>query len=288
MVPTFSLSKWFASRVAAAAKGNVDQPPIAYTQGGQAVGKPAYWNMDKLDIAPRFSFAYSPRPSLSIRGGYGIYFDHFGDALVDAVDQRGSFGLSSQNQNGATQQVDTAPRFSSITNVPNVLIPPSGDAGSFPVTAPNALATTWALNDNLKTPYSQVIDFSIQQQLKGGTVFELDYTGRLGRRLLQQLDLAEPLDLVDPSSGIDLYSAGTQLEKYTDEGLSADQVPTSPYWDDLFPLAAGNGLTATQNIYKDQWSGFRGMKRQVCLTLTWAITPDRPTVRPIATLIRNS
>jgi hypothetical protein len=276
VVPTFSLSKWFASRASAAAHGNVDQPAIAYTQGGQAVGKPAYWNMDKLDLAPRFSFAWSPNPTLSIRGGYGIYYDHFGNALVDAVDERGSFGLSSQNQNGATQQVDTAPRFSSATDVPASLVPPSGFSGKFPVTAPNSLATTWALNDNLKTPYSQVIDFSIQQQIGHGSVFELDYTGRLGRRLLQQLDLAEPLDLVDPQSGIDLYSAGTQLEKYTDQGLTASQVPTSPYWDDLFPLAAGGGLTATQNIYRDQWSGFRGNETAGLFNLDLGYYPGSP------------
>jgi hypothetical protein len=276
VVPSFSLSGWFKNRYEAAAAGNTVQPPISYTQGGQAVGKPAYWNMAKLDFAPRFSFAYSPNPTLSVRGGFGIYFDHFGDALVDAVDERGSFGLSSQNQNGATQQVDTAPRFSSISNVPNQLIPPSGNGGTFPVTAPNALATTWVLNDNLKTPYSEVIDFSIQQQIGHGTVFELDYTGRLGRHLLQQLDLAEPLDLKDPKSGIDLYSAGTQLEKYTDEGLTANQVPTSPYWDDLFPLAAGNGLTATQNIYKDQWAPFRGNETAGLFNLDLGYYPGAP------------
>ncbi len=276
VVPTFSLSSWFADRVSGAVRGNTVQPPIAYTQGGQAVGKPAYWNMDKLDLAPRFSFAYSPRPSLSIRGGYGLYYDHFGDALIDAVDQRGSFGLSSQNQNGATQQVDTTPRFSSPTAVPASIVPPSGFSGKFPVTAPNSLATTWALNDKLKTPYSHVIDFSIQQQIGHGSVFELDYTGRLGRRLLQQLDLAEPLDLVDPKSGIDLYSAGTQLEKYTDQGLTADQVPTSAYWDDLFPMAAGGGLTATQNIYRDQWSTFRGNETAGLFNLDLGFYPGSP------------
>jgi hypothetical protein len=155
-------------------------------------------------------------------------------------------------------------------------VPPSGFSGSFPVTAPNSLATTWALNDKLKTPYSQVIDFSIQQQIRGGSVFELDYTGRLGRRLLQQLDLAEPLDLVDPKSGIDLYSAGTQLEKYTDEGLSATQIPTSPYWDDLFPLAAGGGLTATQNIYRDQWAPFRGNETAGLFNLDLGYYPGAP------------
>jgi hypothetical protein len=276
VVPTFSLSKWFANRVEAAATGNVVQPPIAYTQGGQAAGKPAYWSMDKFDIAPRFSFAYSPNSTLSVRGGFGIYYDHFGDALVDAVDERGSFGLSSQNQNGATQQVDTTPRFSTSTYVPPQLIPPSGNSGAFPVTAPNALATTWALNDNLKTPYSEVIDFSIQQEIGHGTVFELDYTGRLGRRLMQQVDLAEPLDLVDPKSGIDLYTAGTQLEKYIDKGIPANQVPTSPYWDDLFPLAGANGLTPTQNIYLTQWAPFRGNETAGLFNLDLGYAPGAP------------
>ncbi len=276
VVPTFSLSKWFAARVAAAAAGTVNQPPIAFTQGGQADGKPAYWDMDKLDLAPRFSFAWSPNPTLAVRGGFGIYFDHFGDALVDAIDERGSFGLTSQNQNGATQTVDMAPRFSSIGNVPASLIPDAGNSGSFPVTAPDALATTWAINDNLKTPYSEVIDFSIQQELGKSMVFELDYTGRLGRRLLQQLDLAEPLDLVDPKTGIDLYTAGTQLSKYTDEGLTATQIPTSSYFDDEFPLAAGGGLTATQNIYRDQWSGFRGNETAGLFNLDLGYYPGSP------------
>jgi hypothetical protein len=64
--------------------------------------------------------------------------------------------------------------------------------------------------------------------------------------------------LVDPQSGVDLYTAGTQLSKNADKGLSPAAVPTIPYFDNEFPLAAGGGLTATQNIYRDQWSGFRG------------------------------
>ena len=61
-----------------------------------------------------------------------------------------------------------------------------------------------------------------------------------------------------------------------DVGLSADQVPTSPYWDDLFPLAAGNGLTATQNIYKDQWSGFRGNETAGLFNLDLGYYPGSP------------
>ena len=191
VVPTVSLNDWFNKRMLAASQGGVNQPNISFTQGGQASGRQPYWQMDKADIAPRFAFSYAPHPSMTIRGGYGIYYDHFGNAIVDALDQRGSFGLSSTLSNGASQFVDTAPRFSSLTSVPASLIPPIANPGSFPVTPPiGAGLTAWVLVDKMKTPYAHVMDFSIQQEMRKGLVFELDYVGRLGRQLMQQLDLA--------------------------------------------------------------------------------------------------
>ncbi len=67
-------------------------------------------------------------------------------------------------------------------------------------------AITWGIDDRLKTPYSEAIDFSVQRELPGGFTLETAYLGRFGRRLLQQLDLAEPLDLVDPQSGMDYFT----------------------------------------------------------------------------------
>ena len=68
-----------------------------------------------------------------------------------------------------------------------------------------------------------------------------------GRHLLQQLDLAEPLDLVDPKSGMDYFAAGTLLAKATYAGQTT--VPAIPYWEDMFPYLASPGMSATQNIY---------------------------------------
>jgi hypothetical protein len=276
VVPTFSLNNWFAQRLAAAAAGGVNQPPIAFTQGGQAAGKPAYWQMDKKDFSPRVAFAWSPNPTLSVRGGYGLYYDHFGDSLIDALDQRGSFGLSSTLANGASQYVDTAPRFSGIHTVPAAVLPPISNPGSFPVTPPNALLTAWVLDDNIKTPYSHVFNLSLQQEMSKGFVFELDYVGRLGRRLLQQLDLAEPLNVYDPGAGMDYYTAGTILSKYVDQGITAAQaasIPTLKFFDDQFPLAGAAGLTPTQNIYKNKWVTDRGNETEAIFELDTGISP---------------
>jgi len=275
-VPTIDLNTWFVNRYTAASQGSVNQPPISFTQGGQAAGLPAYWNMDKFDLAPRFAVAWSPNRTLSIRGGYGLYYDHFGDALVDALDTRGSFGLSSSASNGSNQLVDTAPRFSSLSAVPSAVLPPLAAASSFPVTPPNALLTAWVLDKHIKTPYSHVFDVSLEQEMTKGLVFELDYTGRLGRRLLQQLDLAEPLDLVDPKSGIDYYSAATTLEKEYDQGMTAAQIPTNAFFDDVFPLAASGGKTPTQNIYTP-FTKDRGNETAYLFNLDTNLSPGSPT-----------
>ena len=53
----------------------------------------------------------------------------------------------------------------------------------------------------MQTPYAHVVNVSWQRQLPDGFVLEAAYLGRFGRNQLQQIDLAQPLDLVDPKSG---------------------------------------------------------------------------------------
>ncbi len=61
---------------------------------------------------------------------------------------------------------------------------------------------------------------------------------------------------------MDYYTAGTMLSQFVDQGRS--DVPTIPYWENLFPDAAGasgggaEGSSATQNIYDNEWVDARG------------------------------
>ena len=129
------------------------------------------------------------------------------------------------------------------------------------------LAIAWGIDDNLKTPYSHVVDFSITRELARNFVLEMTYTGRFAHHLLQEIDLSEPLDLVDPSSKMDYFAAAQSLSKQAYAGVPANSVQPIAYWENLFPQAAGPGLlsgsngkpcsggpipanaTATQNIY---------------------------------------
>ena len=87
----------------------------------------------------------------------------------------------------------------------NVTPPTNFDPGSF--------AIYWGLDDKLKTPYSHVFDFSITRELARNYVLEASYVGRLGHRLLQEEDLAMPLDIIDPGSKVDYFAAATMLTK---------------------------------------------------------------------------
>jgi hypothetical protein len=204
---------------------------------GQANGKQPYRAWDYGNIAPRFAFAWSPKATgsfwkklwggageSSVRGGYGIYYDHFGEGVVNSFDSNGSLGLTTFVGNPAgTLSVDSAPRFSSINTIPayaagGCASPPCPLYGPppqlFPVSLPfGEFALAWGLDDKLRTPYSHVVDFSVTRQLPHNFVIEAAYVGRFAHRLPQEEDLAQPLDIRDPQSGTDYYAAATMCSR---------------------------------------------------------------------------
>jgi hypothetical protein len=265
VAPTVSMNDWFQKRGQAMLAGQTYNQLITIDASGQANGKKPYWNWDYKDIAPRISFAWSPSSEhgflrtlfggagkTSIRGGWGIFYDHFGEGVVNTFDRQGSFGLTTQEINPiGSVNVDNSPRFTTLNDIPQTDLAGSSlisaPPGAFPVTPPTAdqnggFAIYWGLDDKLKTPYSHVIDFSITRELPSNFVFEAAYVGRLAHRLLQEEDLAMPLNLVDPNSHTDYFTAATQLAKMAEAGTPINNVTPIPYWENLFPSAAGPGL----------------------------------------------
>jgi len=253
IAPTVNTVDWFNRRASDAARGIAFESPLTFAPAGQARGNRPYWSMPKNNIAPRFAVAYAVNPRTSIRAGVGMYYDHFGEGITSSFNRFGAFGLSTSVTNPAGfYTVDNSPRYTSANAIPPLtsdLKQPS--TFDYPYAPPSAFAITWGIDSKIKTPYSYALDFSIQRDIGKGFIFETAYLGRLGRRLLQQRDLAEPVDLVDAKSGRDYFKAGTALSKAVDEGLTT--VPTDPYWEHLFPNLATAGTSATQNIYNNYW-----------------------------------
>ncbi len=275
VVPTVNMGQWLNERWKGASEGQIVQPSFGFIQGGRANGKPGFWNMDKLDLAPRVAIAYQPIPRVAIHAGFGLYYDHFGQGIVDSFDQAGEFGLVTSDQApvGAAD-ADTAPRFSTESAVPTSIIPAISVTGSTPVVPGNDLALAWGADQSLTTPYSYAFNFGIQTQLRKGLTMEETYTGRLGRHLLQMRDVATPSDLADPQSGTDYFSAEKQLDQLNDASTPIGNVAAIPYWEDMFPWMAGGGLSATQAVYNLYFgntpgplAGFRGNESSALFVL---------------------
>ena len=276
-----SIGQMFADRARAMETGQAYQiPDIQFVLSGQANGKRPYWNWDYKDIAPRFALAYSPHADSgwlhrlfgetgksSIRAGYGIYYDHFGQGIVNTFDRNGSFGLSTLETNPyGIQDPDCSARFTGLFDVPTGTFCGQNLAGAAPgpfpvsppsgVDAPGGFAIYWGMDDRLKTPYSHVVDFSVTRELGHNFSLEMSYVGRFGRRLLQETDLAMPENIRDPRSGMDYFTAATMLSKMAYAGVDpADPtIAPIPFWENLFPVPAGSTQTATQQIYGQFWN----------------------------------
>lgn len=283
VAPTIDTHAWYLQRESAAQQGQVYEPDLQFTPAGPYYNKPGFWPKQKNNFAPRLAIAYSPDTKTSIRVGAGIYYDHYGQALVNTFDQNGSFGLSSAVSNPAgvygiegDSKHLPSPRFIDQRTFPSISVGSSPTTQTYPFTAPQGnFAITWGLDNRIKTPYAETFDLSVQRQTPGGFTIEAAYVGRYGHHLLQQLDLTEPVDYVDPGGGGDYYAAGTMLSKAVDANGGAGSVTYDPntgiatnfpviqpiqFFEDVFPFMAGQdgqNLSATQEIYNYEWAPYR-------------------------------
>lgn len=274
ITPTIDTHTWYLKRESEALKGQIYEPNLDFSPTGPYYGKPGYYPMRKNDFAPRVSIAYALGSKTSIRAGFGIYFDHFGQSLVNTFDQNGSYGVSSGITNPAgLYGYETAPRFVGRNQLPfNNGTPPATTA--FPYAPPSGgdgFAITWGLDSQMKTPYTESFDASFERILPHGFSLEVSYTGTLGRHLLQALDLANPVDFVDTKGGGDYYHAGTELSKEVDANGgnsfysgNGQLVNVSPikYFEDVFPWMANfdyPGENATTAIYNNEWAPYRAV-----------------------------
>jgi len=236
--------------------GNSVIPDLEYVLGGKAnknaVG--GYYLPDYKDFAPRFAFAWNPsfNHKLVISGSAGIVYDHTIVEAIQYFQDHSSYLFQNTNNtlygNGSDPEgsLENDPRFASINTLPTPPAAPPFSAAEIPYvdntgTPYGAGINTFstAVDPNLTTPYSIMIDLGVQHELGGGFLLKVNYAGRLGRRLLAQVDASQVLDFPDPASGEHYSSAFNNVVNEIRAGDNPLALPAEPWFENQMPTLIG-------------------------------------------------
>ncbi len=262
------LGQWFDARQGLADRGLSQEGAgrISYIPVGQP-GSRGLYPYHKSNFAPRASLAFSPNSDsklakfffggpgkTSIRAGWGMFYDIIGQPLTALYDVN-AFGLATNLPvPSGTVTSATAPRFTGFDSIPAGLLP-TPVRQTFPATPPisgaGSFAITNSIDDNLQMPYVMRQNFSIGREFKDGLFIEVGYVGSLSRKNLLQRDLAMPTNPTDPVSQQTYFEAASAMALAVKNRVPVAQLGAIPFFENFYSPWAGNGRTATQNIYQD-------------------------------------
>lgn len=162
-------------------------PNVKIDLAGGGAGTRPFYNPDKNNFAPNFSFSWDPfkEGKTAIRGGYSVSF------VIDSVIQMAENAAIDGNQ-GLTS-----------SPIVNTLSGTVSGGGLRPIDEPNFVVprtltdqltlsqfpTIFTIDPDLKTPYVQQWNFGIEHEILPNTAVEVRYVGNRGVKLLRGIDL---------------------------------------------------------------------------------------------------
>ncbi len=260
------LASWFETRgaLAAAGRSQLEAGRISFVPAGSAAGRPLYPS-HKLNFAPRFSIAWSPLADNrwsraffggpgkgAVRAGFGMFYDLFGMGIIRQMDAS-TPGYTTTLIHPATWTLSSAPRFTSLTDVPSQLILPAPPGG--PGTPPDIFGGGVGIDQQIRPPYTINYNLNWSRELGGGFTLDLGYIGRLSRRSLVNINYASATNLIDNRSGQSYWQAAQPLAAAALRREPVGNIQPIGYWENLWPAARTSSLTATQAIYQAFLSG---------------------------------
>lgn len=281
-VPNVGLDQLFSTRVKNGANGisgPAAAPLLTYDLGGSANNAKGYYSPTWTNFGPRLGVAWNPSfkagllnslfgdRKTTVRAGSSIVYDRVAGAVTFIADQL-SFLFQNNNsqpfgQADPVASLETDPRFTSLTTPPVAVVPPVVtrpitpfvDSSGNPF-GEGADEFIYAVDPKFKTPYEHVFGLSVQRELPANTLLEVDYVGRLGRRLFAESDGAQIVDFKDPGcagcpfpGGQGLIAAFNNLATAVRAGQNPNTITPQPFFENqIFPGAtdalAGSGLSS--------------------------------------------
>jgi hypothetical protein len=279
--PTVPLGDYFEQRAASAAAGRPYNESLNFELAGPKYDKPGFYSLDKDNFQPRIAAAWSPNfkngflntlfgseGKSTIRGGFAITNDYFGQQLAVTFDQLSTLGFATDDtiaantftvsgctDNGQNPNTNPCgPRFTgfnqAVRNLPRISAP-----NRFQTPADEDQRIESSLDSTLVSPINYSWNVSYGRQLPKGLYVEASYVGRAARNLLATRDVLAQNNLVDTRSGMDWYTAAGMLADLRDRNVPLSQVQPIPYFENIFPSLGARfwgepGLSATQSVYQ--------------------------------------
>jgi len=140
------------------------------------------WNPDLNNFGPRVGFAWDPRGQgkFVLRGGFGIAYDRVFNNIFENI--RFNPPLFSDNQIGVLFNGIAAGAAPQET--PGLLTYPFTSLSLFNSKLYAPKPNPRHMDQNLETPYYEQVHFGVQWQLPHAFVFEPEYVGTFGHKLL--------------------------------------------------------------------------------------------------------
>jgi hypothetical protein len=156
------------------------------------------WN----NFAPRLGFAYQVTPKTVLRGGFGLFYSPENDAREDILTKNAPFAELDQYENyyylGPCQYQGVQPvcdnnglyNYQLDSGIPRntaVIIPPG--SSSIPTSSiyEANLSTTYYVNPNMRTGYSEQFNLAIQRELGSNFTLETAYVASRSHELSYEI-----------------------------------------------------------------------------------------------------
>ncbi|HET9220148.1 MAG TPA: carboxypeptidase regulatory-like domain-containing protein, partial [Terriglobia bacterium] len=141
------------------------------------VGKRVLRSNDPNNFAPRLGFAYSvPAGRLAVRGGYGIYYSRVSMNFIGLTLNVPPMYVTRRSPVGSTVPYES----------PYVPLP---QEDQFPTIVQGINLAGNAFDRNMRTPYIQQFNTSVQHALRENLLLEVAYVGTRGVNLLRQVPI---------------------------------------------------------------------------------------------------
>lgn len=133
-------------------------------------------------FAPRVGFAYQVDTKTVLRGGFGMFYTPENDGREDFLTKNAPFATQSSYYNSAYYGYTAYQLDAGVPRSTKVNIPAAGLID--PANIPNGnLQTTYSLNPNIRTGYSESFNVALQRQLGSSISVDLAYVGSVNHAL---------------------------------------------------------------------------------------------------------